>query len=149
MTAFKNPAQDGQDKSGIIEISTSELRYLMAYAANVTGAPDEIRRSMMDEVQKWAIDRLNGKTEENQAIQEPYSAVRPLQDIPDRPSDSPESRQTEPKVQRLSVWTLNHLHTRAKCARAVRRLEALILQALQSAPEEIQSPEVRFVIEIR
>jgi|GEM_PF-1620819 hypothetical protein len=152
MTVFKNPAQSGQmekPKSGMIEISISELRYLMRYAAAATGASDEVRKNMIAEVEEWAIGRLNGKTEGNPAIQEPYSAVRPLQDTPDRPSDNPESCQTESEVRRLSVWTLNHLHTRAKCARAVRRLEALILQAQQSAPEEIQSPEVRFVIEIR
>lgn len=76
MTAMKKPARSGQKKSGIIEISISELRYLMKYAASVTNASDEVRKGLIDEIQEWAISRLNEKTEGYSAIREPAPSVR-------------------------------------------------------------------------
>ncbi|EJU78370.1 TPA: hypothetical protein WIC56_000018 [Neisseria meningitidis] len=61
MKEMKKPARSGQEKSGIIEISISELRYLMKYAAIATNASDEVRKGLIDEVQEWAISRLGTK----------------------------------------------------------------------------------------
>lgn len=149
MTAMKKPARSGQEKSGIIEISISELRYLMKYAASVTNASDEVRKGLIDEIQEWAISRLNEKTEGYSAIREPAPPVRLHQDKTARPEENPELRQTESKARRLSVWLLNHLHRRAKCIQEAQRLEALVLQARQSDSEAPQSDSVQIVIEIR
>lgn len=149
MKEMKKPARSGQGKSGFIEISISELRYLMKYAASVTNAPREVSKGLIDEVQEWAISRLNEKTEGYSAIREPEPPVRLHQDKTARPEENPELRQTESKARRLSVWTLDCLHRRAKCIQEVQRLEALILQARQSASEAPQSDSVQIVIEIR
>lgn len=76
MKVMKKPARSGQAKSGIIEISISELRYLMEYAAIVTKAPREVSKGLIDEVQEWAISRLNEKTEGYSATREPAPSVR-------------------------------------------------------------------------
>lgn len=149
MTAMKKPARSGQKKSGIIEISISELRYLMKFAASVTNAAPEVSKGLIDEVQEWAISRLNEKTEGYSAIREPAPSVRLHQDKTARPEENPELRQTESKARRLSVWTLDCLHRRAKCIQEAQRLEALVLQAQQSDSEAPQSDSVRLVIEIR
>lgn len=149
MTAMKKPARSGQKKSGIIEISISELRYLMKYAASVTNAPTEVSKGLIDEIQEWAISRLNEKTEGYSAIREPAPSVRLHQDKTARPEENPELRQTESEAQQLSVWTLDCLHRRAKCIQEAQRLEALVLQARQSDSEAHQSDSVRLVIEIR
>ncbi|HGP0433075.1 TPA: hypothetical protein ACLASI_000750, partial [Neisseria meningitidis] len=149
MKEMKKPARSGQEKSGIIEISISELRYLMKYAAIATNASDEVRKGLIDEVQEWAISRLDEKTEGYPATREPEPPVRLHQDKTARPKENPELCQTESKARRLSVWTLNCLHRRAKCIQEMQRLEALILQGLQSDSEASQSDSVQFVIEIR
>ena len=149
MTAMKKPARSGQEKSGIIEISISELRYLMAYAAMAANASDEVRKGLIDEVQEWAISRLDEKTEGYPATREPEPPVGLHQDKTARPEENPELRQTESKAQRLSVWTLNSLHRRTKCIQEMQRLEALVLQARQSDSEVYQSDSVQLVIEIR
>ena len=149
MTAMKKPARSGQKKSGIIEISISELRYLMKYAASVTNAAPEVSKGLIDEVQEWAISRLNEKTEGYSAIREPAPSVRLHQDKTAHPEENPELRQTESKARQLSVWTLNYLHRRAKCIQEAQHLEALVLQARQSDSEAPQSDSVRLVIEIR
>lgn len=149
MSAMKKPARSGQKKSGIIEIGISELRYLMEYAAIVTNAPREVSKRLIDEVQEWAISRLNEKTEGYSAIREPAPSVRLHQDKTARPEENPELRQTESKARRLSVWKLNYRHRRAKCIQEAQRLEALVLQARQSDSEAPQSDSVQIVIEIR
>lgn len=149
MKSMKKPARSGQGKSGIIEISISELRYLMTYAAIKTNAAPEVSRRLINEIQEWAISRLNEKTEGYPATREPEPPVRLHQDKTARPEENPELRQTESEERPLSVWLLNYLHNRAKCIQEVQRLEALILQDRQSDSEAPQSDSVQIVIEIR